>query len=176
MKMNPIEGVYVIPDFLNEDEINTFLNMTFPDESFSFNNSGKFKNGKWMDTSISTMFYDKLIQIIKEDRGRPFIGANDVIMMGEYKKDDIFGLHTDTGLYYNRKENKKSCWTLLIYLNDDFIGGTTSFYNDQFELTTTIIPKKGTALLFDIDLWHKGDQLYEGYKKWIGCEIIGNII
>ncbi len=173
--MNPIQGVYVIPDFLSEDECTTYMNMDFPEDSFEFTSSGKFKNAKWIDPLLSTFFYNRLTTFMKEDRGNPFLCANKLIMMGEYNPGNSFGIHTDTGLHYDLNTKTKSSWTLLIYLNDDFTGGTTSFYTDRFEWTTTIIPKKGTALLFDITLWHKGDELISGFKKWIGCEIIGNM-
>lgn len=173
--MNPIPGVYVIPDFLSDIECSTYMNMDFPKESYEFTSSGKFKNSKLIDPVLSTFFYDRLTMFMKEDRGKPFLRANNLIMMGEYNPGNSFGMHTDTGLYYDLNTKTKSAWTLLIYLNDEFTGGTTSFYTDHFELTTTIIPKKGTALLFDIDLWHKGDELTSGIKKWIGCEIIGNM-
>ena len=93
-------------------------------------------------------------------------------MTGKYLSNNNFGLHTDTGLFYNKNTKEKSQYTLLIYLNDDFEGGTTSFFTDNFQPTVTIHPKQGTALLFDIDLWHKGDKLISGEKYWIGCELI----
>jgi hypothetical protein len=63
-------------------------------------------------------------------------------------------------------------WALLIYLNDDFIGGHTVFYNDKWSVIKTITPKKGMAILFDIDIWHKANKIEEGNKYWIGMEII----
>jgi hypothetical protein len=35
-----------------------------------------------------------------------------------------------------------------------------------------VTPKKGTAILFKIDLWHQGNQVTNGYKSWIGTEIV----
>jgi len=99
---------------------------------------------------------------------------NTVIMSGKYQVGDSFSLHTDTGLYYNRDTREKTRWTLLIYLNDDFDGGETVFYNDNWrrDEVTIVRPKKGNAILFDIDLWHKGTPVTRGVKYWIGCEII----
>lgn len=55
-----------------------------------------------------------------------------------YKKNTYFEPHFDSNELLNRK------YTLLIYLNDDFLGGETYFP----ELKKHIKPKKGTALLF----------------------------
>lgn len=40
---------------------------------------------------------------------------------------------------------KKSFYTFMIYLNDDFEGGET-----EFENLLTVTPEKGTALIFTI--------------------------
>ena len=63
--------------------------------------------------------------------------------------------------------------TVLIYLNDGYTGGTTSFPN----IGKTVTPQKGKAILFyDIDLTtkeiipesiHSGDPLITG-EKWVG--------
>jgi hypothetical protein len=105
-----------------------------------------------------------------------YLRPNNLIMAGLYAPHDSFGLHTDTGLYFNREENTRSRWTLLIYLNDvaPADGGETVFYNtDTWAEAQRIRPEAGKALLFDIDLWHRGDALLQGEKCWIGCEIIG---
>jgi hypothetical protein len=81
-----------------------------------------------------------------------------------------FSLHLDTGCHC--LPHQKSYQTLLIYLNDDYKGGQTVFYNQDFKKIITVTPKKGTAILFKIDLWHQGEQVLEGYKSWIGTEIV----
>ena len=58
--------------------------------------------------------------------------------------------------------------------HDDFRGGRTLFYTDTGEHTVSIEPKRGRALVFDIDVWHQGEEV-EGEKLWIGCEIIGKL-
>lgn len=54
-----------------------------------------------------------------------------------------------------------------------FEGGETVFFDSNFKQTRTVVPKRGKALMFDIDLWHKGNEVTKGQKYWIGCEIIG---
>lgn len=51
--------------------------------------------------------------------------------------------------------------------------GATIFYDDTWRESKRIYPREGTAILFDIDLWHKGEELKTQCKYWIGCEIIG---
>ena len=168
-------GIYTIPNFFTSDECNLYLQMPCTQPTTSFTDTGVFDNKKWVNSALATTFFTKLQNLIEPT---PLATrANTVIMTGSYTPGQQFNLHTDTGLYYNRDTNEKSSWTLLIYLNDDFEGGHTLFYDSEWTLTNTVCPQKGKALLFDIDLWHRGDVLTSGTKHWIGCEIIGkNVI
>jgi hypothetical protein len=166
-------GIYTIPNFLNDDECELYKQIVLnpPKESSYFTDSGIFKNRKFIDTQLTEVFYKKLMNYFKPSD--LLLRPNNLIMTGFYEKGEQFNLHTDTGLYYNRNTEEKSRWTLLIYLNDDYLGGNTLFYDDSWKLTKTIKPEKGKALLFDIDLWHRGDIIQSGKKYWIACEIIG---
>uniref|UniRef100_A0A6C0C8W6 Prolyl 4-hydroxylase alpha subunit domain-containing protein n=1 Tax=viral metagenome TaxID=1070528 RepID=A0A6C0C8W6_9ZZZZ len=142
----------------------------------NFTNSGNFTNRRYVDNDLSQWFYKLLVNAL----GAPLADklkikrANELIMTGKYDESQEFGLHTDTGAYYDRVLAEKSNYTLLIYLNDDYDGGTTAFFDDKFNPILDIVPKKGMALLFDIDLWHQGNKVVDGTKYWIGCEIIGS--
>lgn len=166
-------GIYTIRDFLTPSECDTFYDLvTRPPSNVSdFTNAGSFNNQKWSDQTLATIFYSKLEKHIEPS---PLaLRSNHWIMTGQYTPGQQFNMHTDTGLYYDRDAREKTQWTLLIYLNDNFEGGDTIFYNEKWEETQRIRPEKGKALLFDIDLWHRGDVLKSGEKRWIGCEIIG---
>lgn len=73
----------------------------------------------------------------------------------------MFGLHTETRLYFDILTLEKKEVTLLIYLNDNFVGEETVFYVDDVPEPITIKPQKGMALLFDISLWHKDSIVRE---------------
>ena len=44
-----------------------------------------------------------------------------------------------------------------IYSND-------IFYDDKFKETVRVTPKKGSCIIFDIDLWHQGLEVKNGKK------------
>lgn len=163
--------VKTISNFLTSDECDKMIKISTEKVTHNFTDSGVFTNKKWVDYELSNYFFDKL----KATTNRAdFLRANNLIMSGAYKPGDSFGIHTDTGLYYDEDTNEKSRWTLLIYLNDDFVGGETIFYHTHdWSEYCRIKPEKGKALIFDIDLWHSGEKIKEGMKYWIGCEIIG---
>lgn len=89
----------------------------------------------------------------------------------KYDKGEFFKEHYD-----NEKKdgNKKSFFTVLIYLNDDFEGGETTFITYKRNLIknkiknekilTPIIPKKGKLLVFNHNILHEGSLLINGSK------------
>lgn len=162
------------PDFLTSEECDFFRAMiNKKTDANNFTDSGRFDNKIWQDPTLATNFHKRLLVLDPVEEQR-YLRANNVLMAGHYEVGDSFSLHTDTGLYYDMERKEKSRWTLLIYLNDDFEGGETVFYHtDIWAETHRIRPRKGMALLFDIDLWHSGQPLLRGQKYWIGCEIIG---
>jgi predicted 2-oxoglutarate/Fe(II)-dependent dioxygenase YbiX len=60
--------------------------------------------------------------------------------------------------------------TLLVYLNDGFLGGATAFR----ELSVT--PQTGTALLFLHDTWHEGSAVTEGCKYVLRSDVMYDLI
>jgi predicted 2-oxoglutarate/Fe(II)-dependent dioxygenase YbiX len=163
--------IYELENFLDENECNKYVQeINNNQHQTPFTNAGKFSNNKINNFQSALLFYEKLLNYgICDNILRP----NNVIMTGKYSENDIFDLHTDTGLFYDKKMQEETRWTLLIYLNNDFSGGETIFYDDKWNVSKTIKPVAGKAILFDIDLWHKGSQVFDGHKYWIGCEIIG---
>lgn len=156
---------------LTNDECEKFINeIDTKQGKIAFTNSGIFENDKYTDKHLADFLFSR---IYNQDSSLQNCRAHDLIITGKYNVGNSFGLHVDTGIYYNRKENERSRYTLLIYLNQDFEGGDTEFYDEQFNKIKTVIPETGKALLFDIDLWHKGNEILLGNKYWIGCEIIG---
>jgi prolyl 4-hydroxylase len=168
--------IFTITDFLSDIECDTFIdNINNKTKIVNFTSASQFKNDKYIDDKLANSFYDK----IKQSFGNELIDklhiidVNNLIMTGRYNASQQFNLHTDTGLYFNKKNKIKSRYTLLIYLNDNYNGGETGFFDDDFSHIIDIKPKKGMALLFDINMWHKGNLLLNNNKYWIGCEIKG---
>ena len=166
--------IYQLDNFLTDEECDTYIeSINNTTNNVPFTDHGHFTNNKWTDELLAQKLYNRLVTYgINDNILRP----NKLMMSGKYDVGDCFCLHTDTGLYYNKQANEETRWTLLIYLNDDFVGGETIFYDDEWNETNTIIPVRRKALLFDIDIWHKANEIISGSKYWIGCEIIGNIV
>lgn len=170
----------VIDDFLDNDEIEISKQLVESVKNQNdtigkpFNTEVNFFNQKIKNEELSSHIHQKLKPFLNQyqdttGKWQPTEGCG-YIFMANYKPGNNFSIHTDTGCHYTK--NKKSSHTLLIYLNDDFEGGETSFYNQDFQLVKTIKPKRGRAILFNILLWHTAEKLKRGEKFWIGTEVV----
>lgn len=166
--------IKVIDNFLSPDECSEYIELIEEftrQKNIPFTNSSTNFNHKYVNEELSQKFYERFLTF--KDDSLNVVKPNNLIMMAKYANGEQFGIHTDTGLYYNKDKQLKTQYTVLIYLNDDFEGGLTIFYDDFFNKTTEIIPRKGSCLIFDINLWHEGQIVKSGNKYWIGCEFIG---
>lgn len=74
-----------------------------------------------------------------------------------YDKYDHYQWHSD------RIEERPSELSYIIYLNDEFEGGKTCFFNDKLGVT----PRKGSVLCFPVDDYHihKSMKITSGTKQ-----------
>lgn len=92
------------------------------------------------------------------------IGLNEMFRFYKYEPNQEFKRHRDQS--YIRNEYESSFYTLLIYLNDNFVGGETSFGHLR------VRPKKGSCLIFFHDLEHEGTKLEQGKKYILRTDIM----
>lgn len=172
--------INTIPNLFAEKEIKEWVHfIEFPEYTFHRNFTEQpFHNGKIYKPELSTYIFSKIqsyLPIIYTDRNQiswEFVGPAPYIFYSKLVATNMFGIHTDTGSVYDEDKKEYSKFTLLIYLNDDFVGGETQFYSHLFEKTVSVIPKTNTTLFFDIDLYHQGNEILEGTKYWIGTELV----
>jgi hypothetical protein len=64
----------------------------------------------------------------------------------------------------------------MVYLNDGFEGGATSFQDDEFGITIggrlRVTPKRGTALLLHDPIVHRGDAVTAGRKYVLRTDVM----
>lgn len=71
------------------------------------------------------------------------------------------------------REDESSVYTVIIYLNDDYEGGKTSFLSSgDGHILSTVAPKQGSALIFNHDTLHEGMQVATGTKYIVRTEIM----
>jgi predicted 2-oxoglutarate/Fe(II)-dependent dioxygenase YbiX len=102
-------------------------------------------------------------------RGRvrwAFDGLFTPLRLYRYAEGQHFGLHQDQS--YVRDDACRSLLTFMVYLNEDFEGGTTSFPDRPLEIT----PAAGKALLFQHAILHAGGRVTRGTKLVLRSDVL----
>jgi predicted 2-oxoglutarate/Fe(II)-dependent dioxygenase YbiX len=102
------------------------------------------------------------------------IGLNERLRLYRYEVGQQFDWHLDG--YFERKSGERSQFTFMVYLNDDFEGGATSF-RDEYGAASIgdpfqVAPKKGMALLFHHPILHRGDPVTKGRKYVLRSDVM----
>jgi hypothetical protein len=103
-------------------------------------------------------------------------GINPIFRFCRYNApSNGFILHRDAN--HVASYHRRSIFTIMIYLNEQFVGGTTNFYATYGKrlggctvqqeidsgmktvLTCSVKPQSGTAILFEHDLLHEGNEV-----------------
>ena len=108
-----------------------------------------------------------------EFEGRPAIGVNELLRFYRYDPGQQFNWHQD--FPFERDNGEKSFLTFMIYLNDDFEGGETSFedsWSDEAFDPFSGIPQQGTALFFEHSTYHIGDLVTRGRKYVLRTDVM----
>ena len=149
-----------IPDLFNNEVCDLYIDkINNHDRKISFSSTTMFESNKFYNKNISSFIFDKLKDKVKVNK------LNPLVLTAKYNPGEQSHLHLDPPFDDEVK------YTLLIYLNDNFEGGETKFYDDDFKLIKIVSPKKGKGLLFDINLFHQGETVVSGNKYWIGCQL-----
>lgn len=80
-----------------------------------------------------------------------------------YGPGEDFPFHFDLSV---RHETLESLITVIAYLNDDFVGGETSFD------AAAVAPRRGSVLLFDHRIWHAGKPIKTGIKYVLRTDVM----
>eukprot|EP01133_Synstelium_polycarpum_P022389 gene22389-26858_t len=96
---------------------------------------------------------------------------------GRYEPGGRFKPHLDAT--YAENPDKRSIYTMQIYLNDDYTGGNTNFYlmadplkPDTHVLTESVKPRLGSAVIFNHDTLHEGAEVETGVKYIIRVDMM----
>ena len=104
--------------------------------------------------------------------------CNEAIKINRYDPGGMFTRHRDGP--WIPCEDMASIYTVLIYLNDCFEGGATTFWKQRKDHwnrvrdddVATVRPVRGTAVVFNHDAWHSGDVVAKGCKYVLRTEVI----
>lgn len=95
-------------------------------------------------------------------------GLNERFRFYRYDPGQYFAPHTDG--YFERDNGERSHLTFMMYLNEGFEGGETSFGRIQDRVH--VVPKTGMALIFYHGLVHEGAPVLQGRKYVIRSDVM----
>lgn len=117
------------------------------------------------DFALAEEIWDRAKLFVPQTIGRSeAIGLNELFRFYRYSPGQQFKRHRDES--FIRNEQEASYFTFMIYLNDGFGGGNTTFNE------LAIRPAAGTALVFLHDLEHSGDALSSGKKYVLRTDVM----
>lgn len=99
-------------------------------------------------------------------RDAAVVGVNERFRYYRYHPGQRFVRHFDGSFRRNAKE--ESALTFMIYLNDAAEGGATRF----LDLDLEVVPRRGTALLFQHRLLHEGAEVTSGVKYVLRTDVM----
>jgi prolyl 4-hydroxylase len=97
------------------------------------------------------------------DLYRP-VGLNARLRYYRYEPGELFPVHSD--IAYEATPTCRSFLTVIIYLNEGYSGGQTTFG------TLAIQPTMGTALVFPHELVHEGAEVTAGVKCVLRSDVM----
>lgn len=116
------------------------------------------------DPELAARWWSRLSQVVDVlDYAVP-IGLNERFRFYRYHAGQRFRHHRDG--VYQRNEHELSQLTCLVYLNDDFEGGATSFGR------WSVTPEAGAALLFRHEIEHAGESVRAGVKYVLRTDVM----
>lgn len=113
----------------------------------------------WDNHQLAAQLYELVKDLLPQNvDGWEPIGLNERFRFYRYKDGQQFKPHVDGA--FKRTDEEQSRITLLIYLNENFIGGNTTLVLEEQE----IIPKIGKLFLFEHKIMHCGRPVDTGTK------------
>jgi predicted 2-oxoglutarate/Fe(II)-dependent dioxygenase YbiX len=92
-------------------------------------------------------------------------GLNERFRYYRYTEGQYFKWHSDGP--FIRSPEELSLFTAMVYLNDDFEGGTT-----DFQFGPSVVPRRGMLLLFEHSLVHQGAPVLRGCKYVMRTDVM----
>lgn len=100
--------------------------------------------------------------------------VNERLRYYRYDPGQMFNWHLDG--YFERSADERSFFTFMVYLNDDFEGGETSFDDDRPAYRQLghfrVKPERGMALVFHHPIRHRGDAVVSGRKYVLRSDVM----
>jgi hypothetical protein len=121
----------------------------------------------WDNAQVARQMFPLIKPFVPYDiDGYEPVGLNERFRFYRYKDGQKFNPHVDGA--FKRSPTEVSLITAIIYLNEDFEGGSTNLilFNEEIK------PKTGMLLLFDHKILHSGSSVTSGTKYVLRTDVM----
>jgi predicted 2-oxoglutarate/Fe(II)-dependent dioxygenase YbiX len=126
------------------------------------------------DADLAVKLWERIADFVPpEQEGFRAVGVNERFRFYRYDPGQQFDWHHDHP--FERDDGAVSFWTFMIYLNEGFDGGETSFndsYSDEPFDEFQVVPETGKALFFLHTVHHKGEPVLRGRKYVLRTDVL----
>lgn len=120
---------------------------------------------QYTDEALAQELFDKIKDLVPAQFGEKKLhSVGNLFRFYRYEKGQRFNMHRDGQVHL--ADGVQSQLSFLVYLNQDFKEGQTTFQKGQ-----VIEPKTGLGLCFVHHLKHKGEAVPEGIKYVLRSDI-----
>ncbi len=121
----------------------------------------------WDDADEASSLLARVASAVpRQLSGMTLAGANPRLRLYRYGPGERHGAHWDTVVELGA--GVRSLLTLVFYLNDGFEGGETDFP----ELSRRVVPRAGSALLFQHRILHEASEVRSGEKHVLRTDVL----
>ena len=178
------QGIFFVHNFLSSEECQQLIQLT---ESLGYAQtnqketrfSAHRRNGRiqCFTAQVASQLFKRCRHLFPsgKDAMQP-VGLSSNFRFYKYQPGDRFGMHVDDS---NEVEEGITCFTLLVYLNQNLTGGSTKFYigsnPKKARLVLEVQPEEGGALAhehFPQCLLHEGSQVDVGIKYLMRTDVV----
>lgn len=118
------------------------------------------------DVQLAGQLWARIRPAVPEQlRGWQAVGLNERLRFYRYEAGQAFRWHYDGS--FRRSAQEQSQLTLLLYLNEGFVGGATMFKDGP-----VVAPRQGMALFFQHPILHQGETVREGRKYVLRSDVM----
>lgn len=174
--------IFVIDDFITPDECLQFIarseELGYDDAPITTRSGPLIRKDIRNNTRV--MFDDPDLAASLFDRAKPYlvpswssrqpIGLNERFRFYRYEPGQRFAPHFDGP--FDRGNGERSAYSFLVYLNEEFVGGETRFFEPE---PLTVQPRAGQALVFYHQQLHEGVVLVEGVKYVLRTDVMYSV-
>jgi prolyl 4-hydroxylase len=176
------DRIFVIREFLTPEECAAFVARSENEgyDQATITTSSGFVMNREIRDNARLILDDALLAEQLWQRARPLlppnieewraIGLNERFRFYRYDSGQKFAPHFDG--YFRRSDSERSQLTFMVYLNADFSGGETRFYDENRQPHLTVRPERGMALGFVHLQLHEGVPVGKGRKYVLRTDVM----